>query len=218
MRQEPITKGKKLTGKRLFSYATAASAGAFGFGQASEAAIVFTDIADTTVSTPGAGGDVMYINLDNAGYNEFAVAALAFDKSIRIDPYNIYPQSSKVLTSGSYYVFGFAAGASIGPASAEAGGARFALRSPYYGGYYNFLGTGAYTGLKWDIGGGDFRYGWARIDVSSALGAGSSATLLSYAYETTPNTPIEAGAVPEPGSLALLAAGGGALALRRRRR
>jgi hypothetical protein len=46
---------------------------------------------------------------------------------------------------------------------------------------------------------------------------GGTATLFSYAYETAANTAIAAGAIPEPSALALLAAGGGALALRRRR-
>jgi hypothetical protein len=217
MKQKRSGKNKNHTKKRLFSYAAAAGVGAFSFGQTGEAAIMYTDVVpDTTVSTPGSGSDVLYINLDNAGYNEFALAALAFDRSIRVNPYNVIPQASEVLTSGSYYVVGFAPGALIGPASAAAGGARFALRSPYVGAYYNFLGTGLYTGLKWDIGGGNFLYGWAAIDVTAQAGVGSSATLLSYAYETTPDTPIEAGAVPEPDTLALLAAGFGALAMRRR--
>ena len=86
---------------------------------------------------------------------------------------------------------------------------------PYF---YNFVGTDNYVGLKWDIGSGDFLYGWARLDVTPD-GMGS-ATLYSFAYETEPNTSILAGQVPvpEPGSLALLAAGGGAVALKRRRR
>ncbi len=195
---------------RLSSYAAAAGLGAFGAAHDADAAIVYTDVPDVTI-TQGQGP--IYINLDNAGQNEFAIAA--FLSSVRVNPYNIGGQSSKVLTSMSYYVNSFATGAAIGPASAEAGGARFAGRQvgPYF---YNFVGTDKYVGLKWDVGGGNFNYGWARVDVTAANNG--TATLFGYAYESTPNTAIAAGAIPEPTSLALLAAGGGAAALMRRRR
>jgi methylenetetrahydrofolate reductase (NADPH) len=42
----------------------------------------------------------------------------AFLNSVRVNPYNISAQQSKVLTSGSYYVNSFAGGASIGPGAA----------------------------------------------------------------------------------------------------
>jgi hypothetical protein len=196
---------------RLTSYTAAAGLGAFGLAQNVDAAVVYTDVPDTTI-TQNQGP--IYINLDNVGQNEFAIAA--FLNSVRVNPYNIGAQQSKVLTSGSYYVNSFAGGASIGPGAAEAGGARFAGRQsgPYF---YNFVGTGKYVGLKWDIGGGAFNFGWARVDVTSANNG--TATLFSYAYESTPNTAIiagDTGAVPEPSSLALLAAGAGAIGLKRR--
>jgi hypothetical protein len=198
----------------LSSYSAAAALGAFGMSQVGSAAIIYTDVPDTTITQ---GGGPLYIDLNNdvsvGGQNEFAIAA--FSNSVRIDPYNISPQASRVLTSGSYYVFSFAAGESIGPAAAEAGGGRFAGRvvGPYF---YNFVGTDGYVGLKWDAGGGNIHFGWARVDVTSA--DNGTATLFSYAYEDQPNTAITAGAIPEPTSLALLAAGGGALALARRKR
>src|SRR4051794_37067985 len=85
---------------RLTSYAAAASLGAFGLAQEGDAAIVYTDVPDVTITQ----GQTLYINLDSVGYNEFAVAA--HTNSIRINPYNIVGQSSKVLTSkGNYYVY-----------------------------------------------------------------------------------------------------------------
>jgi hypothetical protein len=195
---------------RLTSYAAAAGLGAFGFTQHAGAAIVYTDVPDATI-TQGQGP--IYINLDNVGQNEFAIAA--FSNSVRVNPYNIGAQDSKVLTSATYYVNSFAAGAPIGPGAAEATGGRFAGRQVGTD-FYNFVGTGKFVGLKWDLGGGDVRFGWARIDVTPDNNG--TATLLSYAYESAPNTAIDAGAVPEPTSLALLAAGGGAVALKRRRR
>lgn len=196
--------------KRLKAYSAAAGAGAFALANSAEGAIVFTDVPDQTI-TQGQGP--IYLNLDSVGYNEFAIAA--FNDSVRVNPYNVGPQNSRVLTSGSYYVFSFAAGEVIGDGDLAAGGGRFAGRQvgPYF---YNFVGTGGYVGLEWDIGGGDVRYGWARVDVTPDNNG--TVTLFSFAYEATPNTPIVAGAIPEPTTLALLAAGGGALALNRRRK
>ena len=194
---------------RLTSYTTAAGLGAFGLVQHSDAAIVYTDVPDTTISQ---GQGPIYINLDNVGQNEFAIAA--FSNSVRVNPYNVGGQQSLVLTSNSYYVNSFVPGALIGPDAAAASGGRFAGRQSGPD-FYNFVGTDKYVGLKWDIGGGDFRFGWARVDVTPA--GGGTATLFSYAYETAANTAIAAGVIPEPSALALLAAGGGAVALRRRR-
>lgn len=198
--------------KQLKAYTAAAGLGAFALAQEAEGAVIYTDVPDTTVTQ---GDSPIYINLDGVGYNEFAIPAIL--NSVRVNPYNIGAQDSKVLTTSPYYyVWAFAAGETIGDGINEqvAGGARFAGRQvgPYF---YNFLGAGGFVGLEWDIGGGDVRYGWARVDVlPDNMG---TATLFSFAYESTANMPIEAGAVPEPTSLALLAAGGGALALARRR-
>jgi hypothetical protein len=91
-----------------------------------------------------------------------------------------------------------------------------------------------YVGLKFLIK-GQVHYGWARFAVTAKYPI--SATLTGYAYETVPNKPIVTGktnssdvegsestaseatgsAVPQPGSLGLLARGAPALAVDRKR-
>lgn len=75
---------------------------------------------------------------------------------------------------------------------------------------FRFADEGA---LMWDRDDDSLHYGWFRV----ALPASGAGTLVDYAYETTPNTALIAGAVPEPASMALMCGGlAGLLAWRRR--
>ena len=71
-----------------------------------------------------------------------------------------------------------------------------------YSGYWS--GVDGFVGLRFLIG-GETHYGWMEINNYSGVAAGQ---LLGWAYETRPDTPILAGAVPEPSTWALLCAGG----------
>lgn len=60
--------------------------------------------------------------------------------------------------------------------------------------------------------GNSTHYGWVRVNlVDSGLG-----TIIDYAWESTPNAPITAGAIPEPASLAVILGATGLIARRRR--
>lgn len=89
----------------------------------------------------------------------------------------------------------------------------------YYGGvtshsYGNFNQSG-YLGIQFDLGEGTL-YGWIHIEVAEDL---SAITITDWAYNDVVDAPINAGAVPIPSSLALLASGAvGLAALRRRNR
>ena len=70
-----------------------------------------------------------------------------------------------------------------------------------YSGYWS--GVDGFVGLRFLIG-GETHYGWMEINNYSGIAAGQ---LLGWAYETRPDTPIAAGAVPEPGAAVLLLLG-----------
>jgi hypothetical protein len=76
------------------------------------------------------------------------------------------------------------------------------------------------AGVRFTIGGQD-HFGWIRIHVGEQDDVPNAITALDWAYESEPGVGIQAGstqAVPEPGTLALLATGAaGLLAWRRRR-
>jgi hypothetical protein len=79
-----------------------------------------------------------------------------------------------------------------------------------YTGYWS--GRDAFVGLRFQYG-GQTHYGWMEIANNAGTASGQ---VLSWAYETRPDTPILAGAIPEPSTSALLTAGGILLSLLRR--
>jgi hypothetical protein len=91
----------------------------------------------------------------------------------------------------------------------------------YKGGNWPQNGSNAYLGIIFTSNSQQYT-GWARINVNvNGAPNTQSATLVDYAYDTTPGESITAGQgeTPEPSSLAMFAMGGAAgLALLRRRR
>ncbi len=70
--------------------------------------------------------------------------------------------------------------------------------------YGYFIGQRGYAGLSFDPDGNGLHYGWADLKMP---GDGSSITLYGWAYESEVGKEIQAGAVPLPSSLLLLASG-----------
>lgn len=90
------------------------------------------------------------------------------------------------------------------------------IRFSGYGG--SFLDRRAYLGLRFDLPDGRHA-GWADAGAGREGDfARIEAVIYGYAYETKPGESIAAGAVPEPPSLALLAAGAAGLATLRKKR
>jgi hypothetical protein len=106
-------------------------------------------------------------------------------------------------------------GTSIGP------GSSFLSTPNITGGYQApaFAGTTSYFGFRFvNEAGGTTHYGWAQL--SAGTSGGFPASIVAYAFESTPNTAIQAGVVPEPGTYAMMLAGlaavGGLVARRRK--
>lgn len=72
----------------------------------------------------------------------------------------------------------------------------------------DFYGTIAFMGIQFQIS-SEWHYGWARIrGTTYETALAPPGWILDWAYETRPDTPIAAGAVPEPSTWALLIGGG----------
>jgi hypothetical protein len=129
---------------------------------------------------------------------------------------------------GSAYAIPLTSDQPIGPdaagyawlTAAESTGGSALLSASRNGGLGPPLTAGYFTGLESAYIGIEFYdneqlyFGWIRAGAPySGINGG---WIYDYAYETAPDTPIAAGAVPEPSTLALLAAGAATLFFRRK--
>lgn len=183
-----------------------------------EAQVVYTNPMDATVTASGttiwfdvdgdAGGNA--VRSDYFAGSDFAIYlqnSTSAPYALGNNPDRFFTQSAGFFATAVRYTAGdFIDGSTV---------ANFA----------GFLHSGA-NANDWDAGDTGFlglrlstgadHFGWAQI----TYGLDGSLTLHDFAYELSPNTPIQAGAVPEPAATAAIAgllAGSAALYYRRRR-
>lgn len=188
------TTSEKLS-NRLAKYG-AFSAAILGVSNAS-GQIVYTDIADETVS-PGA---FYSLDLNNDGTGDYSflvgsggsVAVVFPIESSMASAYNAnaFVGVQGPVYSSFYYPSNLNSGATIDAASPTFSGARGDLNfsSCAYSSSQFCGGTDGFIGFKFEVG-ANTHYGWARILVAADA---SSIIIKDYAFNATPDGPINAG-------------------------
>jgi len=100
-------------------------------------------------------------------------------------------------------------------AGGTVGAGTYSSADPNFGGDWKSGVSPGYAGLQMTSGTDTF-YGW--VSMSYVVGSPNQVTVNGFAFENQPNTPITVAAVPEPASLAMVAAGAAFAAAAYRRR
>lgn len=204
---------------RWLTYATAGAATALAGATTAEAGINFFTV-NQAFNAPAGGSALDYFAVGGANQS-FGLLHSRTSGGSGISKFGIFAAGGAFngFTANSFpYVAKLAFGANIAALPFAAANVGTLAYGPGFANSQWLSAGQGYIGFKFTDGAG-LETGWASV-TANGVSAGNSFTLNSYAYSTAGES-IRAGqtiAVPEPGSLALLAMGGaGLLAWRQRR-
>lgn len=200
----------KAIARKSLAYSLAAGAAAATGAGESEAAISYSG----PVNYPIAQFTSTLFDLDNDTFNDILLSNYVFGGGNYQGASVQYAPGQIVVSNASFpfYVSALNAGDYIGPSAL---GVTFSGALAYASNANSEFDNASdkFIGLSFPSGGNTL-FAWIRVDIDNAAG---TFVVKDYAYDTT-GSPITAGAIPEPGTLGLLAAGAVGLGAMRRRR
>jgi len=183
-------------------------------------AIIFTNVPDVNLMAGGFGGEVFHdVDLNGDGTYELQIAGRFGDFYVTTYSANRIAGISAQPPDVGGFAHPFTLGAIIDSQAPDNrswnSGISSLLSCQEIGciGLWTSGGTN-YVGIDFQLQTGT-HYGWVAIEMQFLFGGGH---LLSYAYESQPNEPIIAGAIPEPSSSVFVGVATASLLLRRRRK
>ena len=208
---------QELTRRTAYSLAAGAAVGAAGVANAAapDDSIVYSGVQDIAI---GQGGS-LDLNLDGDGFTDVLLKNYSLSGGNYMGAtVNGYPGQLVGFNNGLAYVSALSDGdpidgATVGPSFFGS----LAYGSVNPNAEFDSA-DGAFIGLSFPIGGNaqEFRhFGWVRVTIDQPSG---TFIINDWAYNTVPNEGVAAGAVPEPATLGLLAAGAAGVAAMRKRR
>ncbi len=201
---------------RHFVACSAAAAAATVGGaaqQSAEATIIYSGVVNINIPSTTAG---VYLNVVTGVNNPSPAAVPGWD---------VNPWSSTGLglfspgapAGGVYVVTAPNFGANLAPGTLISAASLFGSGSSANNAQWNLSSSNNLVGFRFqnEANANQTHYGWMRISLAATI-AGQPRAIVEYAYEDVAGVGINAGAVPTPGTLALLGLGAAGL-LRRRR-
>ena len=202
---------------RHFVACSAAAAAATVGGvaqQNAEAAIVYSGVVNINIPSTTAG---VYLNVVTGVNNANPASVPGWD----LNPWStggLGLFSPTAPAGGVYVVTAANFGANLAPGTPINAASLYGSGSSANNAQWNLNSSNNLVGFRFqnEANGNLTHYGWMRISLA-ATAAGQPRAIVEYAYENVAGTSINAGAVPAPGSLALLALGAAGLVGRRRK-